>query len=109
MNIRLTLTEATELIRTALKVPKHQELTVQIIVESHPMAIALMETKKAYPRYFAEEKISAIKRFRELGGYSVPDSFGRSSVLVGLADAKWAIENMEQALDNLNKYGKLRL
>jgi hypothetical protein len=109
MNIKLTLTEATELIRVALKVPKHQDLTVQIIVVSHPYAVALHETKRMFPRYYAEQKISAIKHLRETGGRTAADVHGQTSPLIGLADAKWAIENYDAALDNLNKYGKLRL
>jgi len=111
MNISLTLTEATELIRQALKIPNHQELIVKIFVESHPYAVALHKVQKEFPRHFAEQKISAIKLFRELvpkvenphnpNGDKVPG--------VGLADGKWAVENIETALDNLNKYSKLRL
>ena len=109
MNIRLTLTEATELIRTALKVPSHQDLTIQIIAESHPWSIALKQTITEYPRYFKDQKILAIKHLRETGGRTAPDQFGQTSPLIGLADAKWAIENVELAFDNLQKYGKLRL
>jgi len=108
MNIKLTLTEATELIRAALKVPKHQTLTVQIFVENHPTAIILDGIRKEFPRYFADQKISAIKKFRELTP-GPTDSFGRTVSMMGLAESKWAIENLDQAIDNLNKYGKLQL
>lgn len=112
MNIKLTLTEATELIRQALKVPKHQDLKVQIFVEDHPLVVLLHQVKTEFPHHTSHQKISAIKKFRDLSPQVEGEMYGGGKRMVpsiGLAEAKWAVENMQQAIDNLTKYGKIQL
>lgn len=59
-----------------------------------------------FPRYGIDEKISCIKRFRDLCP-KAPDVNGALYPVVGLRDAKWAIENVPAALRNLELTGHL--
>jgi hypothetical protein len=109
MNIEFTLDEITELCRRALNLPPEQHLKITVrVAEQHPTATLLRQICREFPRHLSEQKIAAIKAFRDRGPQeSYPSGLGiRSSI--GLGDAKWAIENPDAAVENLEKYGQIR-
>lgn len=109
MKINLTLNEITELVRQALGIPPEQRLELLIQdTEKNPVAVLLRQICREFPRHLSDQKIPAIKAFRDRGPQeSYPSGLGiRSSI--GLGDAKWAIENPDVAVDNLEKYGQIR-
>ena len=65
--------------------------------------IALRKTMKQFPG--THEKISAIKRFREL--MAEVKTGGDYVIGIGLGEAKFAVENMEMAIDKHALTGKI--
>ena len=80
MKIKLSLDEAKKYIRLAMDVPPDTEITIQRPSNKVWKPLQTMINDIQGMRYNANDKIRAIKRFRE-------------GVASGLAEAKWAIEN----------------
>ena len=55
---------------------------------------AICRIRSEFPRYEGDQKIAAIKRLRELTG-------------IGLAEAKWAVERTNAAIDCYIRTGKV--
>lgn len=68
---------------------------------------ALRDATATFPLYHSSQKISCIKMFRD-GCPKAPDHEGNFYSVVGLADAKWAVENVAVAIRNLELTGNLR-
>lgn len=52
--------------------------------------------------------IARLKRFRELAGRRFNVECGRDMPIVGLADAKWAVENFDEAIRNIRLFGVIK-
>lgn len=104
MIIKLTSVEVKDFVGRALGLTNPFELE---IVPVNPIAVALAQAVKEFPDCKGYEKIPAIKRFRELAPRKV-DVYGNTTSAIGLADAKWAVENAEQALANLASHNAIR-
>lgn len=108
MIIKLTSAEVKRFVSVALNL-NPATFSIEIVqVCSNPIAVALAQAVKDFPCCKGFEKIPAIKRFRELAPRKV-DSYGNTTSEIGLADAKWAVENVEQALANLASHNALRV
>jgi hypothetical protein len=109
MKINLTLDEVTEFVRQALGILPSQrfELFIQN-PEKNPVAILLRQICQEFPRHLGEQKIVAIKAFRERGPQEWNIDYNGYRSSIGLGDAKWAIENPAAAVENLEKYGQIR-
>lgn len=108
MKLTLTLSESTELIRKALSLPKDEIFVVDINTDVHPLTIALRQVLKEFPLYGTTQKISAIKRFRELAPQVASLNYHGQNTMsscIGLADAKWAVENVDFTFANLIRNG----
>lgn len=106
----MTKSEALAIIKSTLNVhyPDGYDIEISDDVE-HAWTKILRSVLKAYPMHATREKIAAIRALRDGVGKTEPDPIdGRTFFLVGLADAKWAIENPSPAIHNLNRIGKIR-
>jgi hypothetical protein len=108
MKLTLTLPEVTKLVGKALGIPVETHLEVEVVTDTHVLAIALRKALTAYPDHRVSQKIAAIKNFRELAPrkYDAEHSIPQSSV--SLMDAKFAVENSEVAFLNIGRYGRIQ-
>jgi len=106
MKLTLTLKEVTDIVRKSMKIPVGEQFTIEIVgmkeMEMSLLESSLLTAIREFPHYATDQKISAIRRFRELVG----DRSAAGTVL--LIDAKYVIDNVAEALDNIRKYGKIR-
>lgn len=68
---------------------------------------ALKTAVSDFPDYRLTQKIACIKRFRDLCPKE-PDVNDMLYSCVGLADAKWAVENVEVAIRNIELTGSVK-
>lgn len=105
MKITLTLTkqEIVKLIGEHLNI-KIDELRIvnekSKIIEKSKYELALREAIRMFPDRMTQ-KISAIKHFREL----LQDKDNQATI--GLVEAKYAVENVENAIQQYNNTGKI--
>ena len=71
-----------------------------------PYELALRQAMKEFPN-MGHQKISAIKRFRELLSGQKVGSTNYPAGGIGLAEAKYAVENVETAIAEYNNTGKV--
>lgn len=103
MTIKLTTHELLDLARTGLGLPAGIVFDIEISDDSVSEILAALRRALAeYPAHASHEKIPAIKAFRN---YCPKNSDGN---LLGLCEAKWAIENSQLALKNIEKFGRLQ-
>jgi len=93
MKLKLTLAEAKILILRTLNLPSDTELVFTRVPNVLPEIRRLIKDIEAL-EYRSSEKITAIKRFREM----VPG---------GLVEAKWAVENWDTIKDFMLKKKRL--
>lgn len=84
MKLKLSFEQAAEVIRSNFNLPADAEIVIQRSNKGPFAPLRQMITDINGMRYQTDEKIPAIKRYREV----VPNT--------GLAEAKWAIENWDK-------------
>jgi ribosomal protein L7/L12 len=96
MKLNLTYNEASNLIRRHFNLAYDVEVVitdVPNVVKGDPAIPALIEDFSKMC-WWSSDKIRAVKRFRE-------------TVVSGLVEAKWAVENWDHTLNWINKNGRL--
>lgn len=104
MKIILSKLEAIEYIRRGMGLP-HAEIEI-VEPADHPWATLLTAVMREFP--LPSQKIAAIRAFRAGCGRFEDALTGAVTYELGLADAKWAVENPHEAFANLNKKGQVR-
>ena len=100
MKIQISLSEVTAILIRKYELPEN---TVVEIVESYPdlpLSVTSVFNAVESLRYFDNEKIAAIKAFRQ----KYVDVTGGG---VGLADSKYVVENWDLFKSIVRKYGRL--
>ena len=108
--IKLTTDEIHELAREALKsrgFPSDSPIQIVVANDCSSLATVLREILQDFPDYRGGQKISAIKALRDRGPRKADLQYGTLPE-ISLFDAKWAIENPEDAIANLNRCGKIK-
>ena len=99
MKIVLTKTEVINTIKLHYNLPDTFELKIVDVIIPYNIQKAVAHIDQIGIR--GDNKISCIRTFRD---YFI-DSNKQNTV--GLADAKWIIENWQKAKDYINAYGRL--
>ena len=93
MKIKITYEDAVNFIKNNMPGVTQVEIESPIVVQGMNYVQGLDQALKEFPAYRSHQKISAIKRMRELVAG------------LGLAEAKYAVENPEAARVAWNKTG----
>jgi hypothetical protein len=108
VTIYLTHREVLDVVRKHLGLQSSVDVDLQIRVESHPLSGILRQIAREFPDHKFSQKIAAIRRLRDLGPHEFSAEWNHVQSTIGLRDAKWAIENIDAAIDNLEKFGKIQ-
>lgn len=110
MIIKLTQAEIQGFVAVALSLNPARftiEISDDLSRETADILHALRSAVSAFPLHHSIQKISCIKMFRACCPKS-PGYNGELCCVVGLADCKWAVENVADAIRNLETTGKIR-
>ena len=94
MKIKITYEDAVNFIKNNMNGVSAVEIEQPIVVQGMNYLQGLNQALNEFPAYCSNQKISAIKRMRKLVAG------------LGLAEAKYAVENPERAREEWNKSGR---
>ena len=94
MKIKITYEDAVNFIKNNMNGVSAVEIEQPIVVQGMNYLQGLNQALNEFPAYCSNQKISAIKRMRKLVAG------------LGLAEAKYAVENPERARKEWNKSGR---
>ena len=94
MKIKITYEDAVNFIKNNMTGVTGVEIEAAVMVQGMNYLQGLNQALNEFPAYRSNQKISAIKRMRELVAG------------LGLAEAKYAVENPERARKEWNKSGR---
>ena len=94
MKIKITYEDAVNFIKNNMNGVSAVEIEQPIVVQGMNYLQGLNQALNEFPAYRSNQKISAIKRMRELVAG------------LGLAEAKYAVENPDEARSVWNKSGR---